>query len=85
MGCAHSLTTVWPWGWWRRRPRWGTSAAKYREEGSLGTPPLTTQAEGVNDGEDGMGKEEEDGDGPVVTDLVDADNGSNHLNFFVMF
>ena len=57
----------------------------YREEGSLETPPLTTQAEGVNDGEDGMGKEEEDGDGPVVTDLVDADNGFNRLNFFVMF
>ena len=63
------------------------------EEEGVGTQPPTTQVDDdeasspdlgpVGDG-DGTGEEEEDADGPVVTDLVDADNGFNRLSRFAM-
>ena len=71
----------------------GSECGNAEEEG-LGTQPSTTQAVGdcnntpdlgqVGEVEDEMGVGEEGADGPVVTDLVDADNGFNHLNRFAM-
>ena len=64
------------------------------EEEGLGTQPSTTQAAGdcnntldlgqVGEDVEEMGVGEEGADGPVVTDLVDADNGFNRLNRYAM-